>query len=290
MEVLPGDPAEMMLGIDASADAIAALRERLGLHADPLQRYFGWLGHVVVGNFGLSYTWSVPVWTLVEERMAVTLPLALLAMAMTAGLALLMGVYAAANHNRPADFTIMAVSQVGIAVPSFWVAILLILLFAVQLGLVAPGGFPGWGRGIGPALLALLLPALSLTLVQAAILARVSRSAVLEVLQEDFIRTARAKGLSRRAVLWRHALRNALIPIVTVMGLQFSGLLAGTIVIENVFSLPGLGRLVFQAINNRDLIVVKSVVLLLAAKVVLINYLIDLLYLAIDPRLKVRER
>jgi peptide/nickel transport system permease protein len=290
MEVLPGDPAEMMLGIDASADAIAALRMRLGLDADPLRRYLDWLGHVAVGNFGLSYTWSVPVWTLVEERMAVTLPLALLAMAMTAAIALAMGVYAAANHNRRADFAIMALSQIGIAVPSFWVAILLILLFAVQLGWVAPGGFPGWDHGFGSALLALLLPALSLTLVQAAILARVSRSAVLEVLQEDFIRTARAKGLGRRAVLWRHALRNALIPIVTVMGMQFSGLLAGTIVIENVFSLPGLGRLVFQAINNRDLIVVKSVVLLLAAKVVVMNYLVDLLYLAIDPRLLVRER
>ena len=290
MEVLPGDPAEMMLGIDASADAIAALRVRLGLDADPLRRYLDWLGHVAVGNFGLSYTWSVPVWTLVEERMAVTLPLALLAMAMTAAIALAMGIYAAANHNRPADFAIMAASQIGIAVPSFWVAILLILLFAVQLGWVSPGGFPGWSRGFGSALLSLLLPALSLTLVQAAILARVSRSAVLEVLQEDFIRTARAKGLSRHAVLWRHALRNALIPIVTVMGLQFSGLLAGTIVIENVFSLPGLGRLVFQAISNRDLIVVKSVVLLLAAKVVVMNYLIDLLYLAIDPRLLVRDR
>ncbi|GAB4172452.1 MAG: ABC transporter permease [Thalassobaculales bacterium] len=289
MEVLPGDPAAIILGIDATEDAIAALRQKLGLEAPLLLRYVTWIGSAATGDLGISYAYDVPVWELVVDRLAVTLPLALLAMALSVAAALVMGIYAAANHNRAGDVGIMAISQVGIALPSFWVAILLVLLFAVHLGWVSPGGFPGWRAGIGSALAALILPALSLALVLAAILARVTRSAVLEVLREDFIRTARAKGLSRRAVLWRHALRNALIPVVTIMGLQFSGLLAGTIVIENVFSLPGLGRLVFQAISNRDLIVVKSVVLILAVKVVVINFLVDLLYAVIDPRLSARD-
>jgi peptide/nickel transport system permease protein len=156
----------------------------------------------------------------------------------------------------------------------------------VHLGWFSAGGFPGWNAGVWPALKALLLPALALALVQAAILARVTRSAVLEVLREDFVRTARAKGLSRRRTLWRHVLRNALIPVVTLMGLQFATLLSGTIVIENVFFLPGIGRLIFQSINQRDLIVVKDVVVLLAAMVVVVNFLVDLLYAVIDPRLK----
>jgi len=187
----------------------------------------------------------------------------------------------------------MAVSQIGIAIPNFWFAILLILVFAVKLQWFSAGGFPGWsaddGGGPGPALKALLLPAVALAVVQAAILARITRSAVLDVLREDFVRTARAKGLSQRQVLWRHVLRNAFVPVLTVMGLQFANLLTGTVVIENVFSLPGLGRLVFQAIANRDLIVVQNVVMLLAAAVIVINFVVDVLYAVIDPRLKVHS-
>jgi peptide/nickel transport system permease protein len=184
----------------------------------------------------------------------------------------------------------MAASQLGMAVPSFWLAILLILLFAVQLQWVGAGGFPGWaadeGGGLRAGLAALLLPALSLALVQAAILARATRSAVLDVLREDFVRTARAKGLSRRQALWRHALRNALIPVLTVAGLQFANLLTGTIVVEKVFVLPGIGRLVFEAVGNRDLVLVRDVVMLLAAAVVLVNLVVDLLYAVVDPRLR----
>jgi peptide/nickel transport system permease protein len=186
----------------------------------------------------------------------------------------------------------MALSQLGIAVPNFWFAILLILVFAVQLEWVGAGGFPGWtddGSGEGglwPGLQALILPAVSLALVQAAILARVTRSAVLDVLREDYLRTARAKGLTRRQALLRHGLRNAMIPVLTVAGLQFANLVTGTIVVENVFVLPGIGRLVFQAIANRDLVVVRDVVLLLAAGVVAVNALVDVLNVAIDPRLR----
>ena len=220
-----------------------------------------------------------------------TLPLALLAMALTVVLALSLGLYAASRHNRLGDVGVMAASQIGIAIPNFWFAILLILLFAVQLQWVSAGGFPGLDRGrrrrpVAEGLKALILPAVALALVQAAILARVTRSAVLEVMREDFVRTARAKGLSRRQALWRHVLRNAMIPVLTVMGLQFANLITGTIVVENVFVLPGIGRLVFQAISNRDLVVVRDVVMLLAGVVVLVNFVVDLLYALVDPRLR----
>jgi peptide/nickel transport system permease protein len=185
----------------------------------------------------------------------------------------------------------MVLSQLGVAVPSFWLAILLILLFAVQLQWVSAGGFPGWsgadGGGLWPGLKSLVLPALSLAAVQAAILARVTRSSVLEAMREDYVRTARAKGLSRRAVLWRHVLRNAMLPVLTIMGLQFANLITGAIVVENVFVLPGIGRLVFQAIANRDLVLVRDVVMLLAALVVAINFVVDVLVALIDPRLRV---
>jgi peptide/nickel transport system permease protein len=200
------------------------------------------------------------------------------------------GVFAAARHNRAGDVGVMGLTQIGMAVPNFWFAILLILAFSVHLQWFASGGFPGWreedGGGWAAGLKALLLPATALAAVQAAILARITRSAVLEVLREDFVRTARAKGVSRRGVLWGHVLRNALIPVVTVMGLQFANLLAGTIVVENVFYLPGLGRLIFQSIANRDLIVVRNCVMLLAAMVVVVNFVVDVLYAVIDPRVR----
>jgi peptide/nickel transport system permease protein len=180
----------------------------------------------------------------------------------------------------------MAFAQAGLAIPNFWFGLLLVLVFAIGLGWLPAGGFPGWRAGVGPALSALALPALALALPQAAILARVTRSAMLDALQEDFVRTARAKGLSERVTLLRHALRNALIPVVTILGLQFSVLIAGAIIIENVFALPGLGRLVFQSIAQHDLIVVKDLVMLFAALAILVNFIVDLLYGVIDPRLR----
>jgi peptide/nickel transport system permease protein len=288
LEVLPGDPAQIMLGTDAQPDTLAALRLQLGLDRPAPERFLTWLGGLVTGDLGRSYTYSVPVASLVAERLAITLPLALIAMALTTILALGLGTYAASRHRRAGDVGVMAATQLGIALPNFWVAILLIMLFAITLGWLPAGGFPGWRAGLWPALKALLLPAVSLALVQAAILARVTRSAVLDVSREDFVRTARAKGLTRGQALRRHVLRNALLPVVTLMGLQFAYLLGGTIVVENVFRLPGLGRLIFQAINERDLVVVKDVVVLLAGMVVFVNFLVDLLYRVIDPRLAVR--
>jgi len=214
---------------------------------------------------------------------------------LTTVLALAVGLYAASHHNRAGDIGLMSMAQVGIAIPNFWFAILLILLFSVKLQWLSAGGFDGWyfeegfWTGLWEGMRALILPAISLAVVQAAILARFCRSAVLEVLREDFVRTARAKGLSRRATLWGHVLRNALIPVITVMGMQFAELLAGTIVVENVFYLPGLGRLIFQGIANRDLIVVRNCVMLLAAMVVIVNFVVDVLYAVIDPRVKASE-
>ena len=289
LEILPGNAAQMLMGPDAAPEAVQALAVKLGLDLPPMQRYWQWVSGMLAGELGTSYAYSSPVLELVLERLALTVPLAVMAMALTTVLALVVGVYAASRHNRLGDVGLMGLTQLGIAVPNFWFAILLILLFSVHLQWFSAGGFPGWDEGLADALKALLLPALSLAVVQAAILARITRSAVLEVLREDFVRTARAKGLSQRATLWRHVLRNAMIPVVTVMGLQFANLLAGTIVVENVFYLPGLGRLIFQSISNRDLIVVRNCVMLLATMVIVVNFVVDVLYAVIDPRVKASD-
>ena len=284
LEVLPGNAAQILMGPDASPDAVQALAVKLGLDQPAWTRYWHWVGGMLTGDLGLSYAYSTPVSELIVERLTLTVPLAVMAMALTTAIALGAGVYAAARHNKAGDVGVMALSQVGIAIPNFWFAILLILLFSVYLQWFSAGGFPGWDEGVLEGVKALMLPALSLAVVQSAILARITRSAVLEVSREDFVRTARAKGASRTRTLWGHVLRNAMIPVVTVMGLQFAELLAGTIVVESVFYLPGLGRLIFQSISNRDLIVVRNCVMLLAAMVVIVNFVVDVLYAAIDPR------
>jgi peptide/nickel transport system permease protein len=289
LEILPGNAAQILMGPDASPEAVTALARKLDLDRPGAERYWDWVTGMRRGDLGLSYAYSTPVGELVLERLTLTVPLALMAMALTAVLALAAGIYAAARHHKAGDVGIMALTQVGIAIPNFWFAILLILLFSVHLGWFAAGGFPGWEEGLWAGLQALLLPALSLAVVQSAILARITRSSVLEVLREDFVRTARAKGVSQRATLWGHVLRNALIPVITVMGLQFAELLAGTIVVESVFYLPGLGRLIFQSIANRDLIVVRNCVMLLAAMVVIVNFVVDVLYAVIDPRVKASD-
>ena len=289
LEILPGNAAQILMGPDASPEAVQALAAKLGIDRPPLERYWHWVGGMLTGDLGLSYAYSTPVAELVLERLTLTVPLALMAMSITAVLALVAGIYAAARHNKLGDVGVMGLSQVGIAIPNFWFAILLILLFSVHLKWFSAGGFSGWDDGILQGIKALFLPAISLAVVQSAILARITRSAVLEVLREDFVRTARAKGVSKRGAMWGHVLRNALIPVITVMGLQFAELLAGTIVVENVFYLPGLGRLIFQSISNRDLIVVRNCVMLLAAMVVIVNFVVDMLYAVIDPRVKASD-
>ena len=287
MNVLPGDPALTILGMDASDDALAALREQLGLNEPLFTRYFSWVWNALQGDFGLSHSFRVPVSELIAERLPMTISLAIAGMLVTLVLALSLGITAAAQHRRGGDWGVMFLSQLGIAVPAFWLSILLVMLFAVKLRWLPPGGFAGWSDPVA-ALRSLILPTVALALVQSAVLARVTRSSALEVMRQDFVRTARASGLSQRRVLWRHVLPNALVPIVTIVGMQFAALVTGTIVIENVFYLPGLGRLIFQSIANRDLPTVQALVMLFAAIVVTANFVVDLLYVVIDPRLKAR--
>ncbi|WP_055048970.1 ABC transporter permease [Devosia sp. A16] len=285
LEVVPGDPAQFMLGLNATPEATAALRTALGLDGPLLERYFGWVLGLLHGDFGISYTYKVPVAKLIADRIWISLPLALFALALSTLVAFPVGILAAVRRNSATDVGIMGATQVGLALPNFWFAMLLVLLFSITLRWFSAGGFPGWQDPV-LALKALTLPAVALALPQASILARVMRSSLLDTLGEDYIRSARAKGLSQGQTLWRHALRNALIPVLTIIGLQFSFLLAGAIIIENVFFLPGLGRLVFQGITSRDLIVVKSVVMLLVFAVILVTFLVDITYALVDPRLR----
>ncbi len=288
IEIVPGDPAAYMLGMNATPEAVATLRSQLGLDASPGARYLSWVGGMLQGDFGISYTYRTPVSAMILDRLWVSLPLAAYALALSMLIAFPVGILAASRRGSAADSGVMAATQLGVAIPNFWFAILLVLVFSVNLRWFSAGGFPGWDAGLAAGLKALTLPALALALPQASILARVLRSALIDTLDEDFIRTARAKGLSRGQALRRHALRNALIPVLTIIGLQFSFLLAGAIIIENVFFLPGLGRLVFQAISARDLIVVESVVMLLVFGVILVTFAVDLAYAAVDPRLRRR--
>lgn len=284
--VIPGDPAQIMLGINATPETLANLRAELGLDKSFVNQYTDWIGNLLTGKGNRSINYDIPVSELIVSRLAVTGPMALLAMLFAVIISLPLGIYAARHQNRSGDVTVMFLTQLGLATPEFWLGILLILLMAVELGWFSAGGFPGWSADFQGSFKALLLPAFALGLIRASILTRLTRSSMLEVLREDYVRTARAKGLRERTVVYVHALRNALIPVLTILGLQLGQLLAGAIIIENVYYLPGLGRLVFQAIGNRDLPVVRDVVLFMAAAVVVVNFLVDLAYAYIDPRIQ----
>ncbi|MFT6224143.1 MAG: peptide/nickel transport system permease protein [Paracoccaceae bacterium] len=288
IEVIPGDPAAFMLGLNAAEDTVAALRTELGLDGSVVARYVGWVWGMMQGDFGISYTYRVPVADLIAQRVGVSLPLAAMALTLSTAIAVPVGIVSAAYRGRGVDYGIMGVTQLGIAVPNFWFAMLLVLLFAITLKWVPAGGFPGWEAGLWPGLRALILPTVALALPQASILARVLRSALIETQAQDYMRTARAKGLSTGQTLRRHGLRNAMIPVLTILGLQFSFLMAGAIIIENVFYLPGLGRLIFQGITQRDLVVVEGVTMLLVCAVILVTFLVDLAYGLADPRLRRR--
>jgi peptide/nickel transport system permease protein len=289
LSILPGNAAQIILGPEAGPEAVASLAHKLGIDRPIADRYFDWIGGMLVGDFGQSYAYDTPAAEVVTEALAVTAPLALLAIAINIIVGVGAGAYAASRHNRWGDVVVMGLSQLGVAIPSFWLGIMLIVLFAVVLQWLPAGGFPGWEDNFGDAVEALILPAFSLAMFQASILARTTRSAVLEVAHEDFVRTARAKGLSKNATMWRHVLRNAMIPIITIVGLQFANMFVLTIAVEPVFSLPGLGHLIIHSIANRDVVLVQDVVMLLVALVLTVNLLVDLLYAAIDPRLQARR-
>ena len=286
VRILPGDPALVIMGTEATPEAVARLRQSLGLDRPLLVQYAEWMGRAMRGDLGRSIQYDVPVTGLVVSRLSVTAPLTVMAAGFMIFAAIPVGVFAATRQRHLGDYAVMALSQVGVAVPGFWAGLLLILLFSVRLGWFRSGGFDGWDQGVGPALMQLLLPAVALGLFQLAVLARTTRSAVLEVLREDYVRTARAKGAPERAVLFRHALRNAMIPVLTVAGVQLGQLMAGSIILESVFYLPGLGRLALGAISARDLPVVQGVVLFVASTIVTINVIVDVLYGVLDPRIR----
>ncbi|GIJ30071.1 peptide ABC transporter [Micromonospora qiuiae] len=285
LALLPGDQAQAMLGVNATPEALEALREQFGTNRPFTERYLDWVGGLVSGDFGTSPLSGVSVGAEIVDKLGVTVPLILSGMALALLIAVPLGVLAAVKSRTLLGTVLSALSQVGIAVPSFWLGILLITVFAVKLQVLPSGGFTGW-EDLGGAAQSLLLPALVLGVAQGAILMRYVRSAVVEVMQEDFIQTARAKGLSRSQALTRHALRNAAIPVITVLGLQLATLLIGAVVIENVFGLPGLGRMLLQDVGNRDLLKVQGTVMVLTAAVLLINFLVDVVYHAVDPRLR----
>jgi len=286
VRILPGDPALIILGTEASPEAAARLREAMGLDRPVPVQYLEWIGRALAGDLGRSIQYDVPVGALILSRLPVTLPLTCMAGGLMILAAIPLGVFAATKQRRWGDYLAMTLSQVGVAVPGFWAGLLLVLLFSVRLGWFQSGGFDGWSQGALPALKSLLLPAVALGLFQFAVLARTTRSAVLEVLREEYVKTARAKGVAERAVLFRHTLRNAMIPVLTVAGVQLGQLMAGSIILESVFYLPGLGRLALGAITARDLPVVQGVVLFVASVIVTINVAVDILYGLLDPRIR----
>jgi len=289
LDLLPGDPARFILGINATPEAVAALRTQMGLDAPAHERFLAWVGGMLVGDFGLSTTQRLPVAELIAERMAVTLPLSLIAMVVSVVVGLPIGILAAMRRGKATDTALMVLAQTGLAIPNFWFGMLLTLVFAVTLRWLPTGGFIPWDEDAGAAMRGMILPGLALALPQASILARVMRTALVDVTEQDFIRTARAKGMTKSEAIWRHGVRNALLPVLTILGLQFAYLIAGTIIVENVFYLPGLGRLIFTAISERDLVLVRGATIVLVVVTTATMLVVDLAYALVDPRLKGRE-
>jgi peptide/nickel transport system permease protein len=290
MVLLPGDPARVALGVNASEQAVAQLRGEFGLDRPLATQYLSWVGGLVRFDLGTSYVSRAAIAPQILDRLQVTLWLVVCAMVVALVLALPLGTLMAMRHRRPSGIVLSALSQVGVAVPAFLMGILLITVFAVKLQWLPANGWTPPNEDPSMFLRQLVLPVLSLGIVQGAVLTRYVRSAVLDVQREDYIRTARAKGLGPTRALWRHGFRNAAIPVVTVLALQLATLLIGAVVVERVFVIPGLGSLLLDQVSNRDLVFVQDIVMLLVVAVLVVNFLVDLLYLVIDPRLKVGAR
>lgn len=283
--LIPGNPAQAILGIDATPADLAALEARLGLDKPPAERYFSWLGGILRGDMGKSIRYETPISDLIKARLGITLPIVIASLALATLLAIPLGILAARRAGTWVDLGVSMGSLLGIVLPSFWVGLMFIYIFILWLKLPLPSSFPigGWSNP-GKAFLSLILPVLTVGLASSALLVRLVRGSVLEVLSQDYIRTARAKGLGERTVLFKHALKNAALPVVTVLGLEFAQLLIATVVVEQVFGIPGLGSLSLTAISARDYPLVQGVVLTIAAFIVGMNLLVDLLYAYLDPR------
>jgi peptide/nickel transport system permease protein len=285
LAVLPGKPAQVILGTAATPASVRALTIRLGLDEPLWRQYAHWAGGLLSGNLGRSYISQDPVGPEIGRALTVTGPLVGLGLAVGLAVGLTLGVLSAVRHRRVSGALLSALSQLGIAVPNFVAGILLLTIVTVKLHWLTNTSFNGWSSGFGQALEVLVLPSIALGLAEGAILSRYVRSSVIDVLGSDYLRTARAKGLRPRQALVRHGLRNAAVPVVTVLGLELAGLLVGAVVVENVFTLPGLGTMLVQAIDNRDLIVVQDIVMLIAGTVLVVNLLVDVSYRLLDPRI-----
>jgi peptide/nickel transport system permease protein len=282
----PGDPAAVMLGPDATSEDLARLRGVMGLD-QPLAVQLGrWYGRTLRGDLGNSIFLQRPVLQAIAERLEPTALLTLMALAVAVAMGVPAGLVAAVRRNTWVDHLAMGLALFGVSVPGFWLGLNLILLFSVSLGLFPVAGYVPLETSVPGAVRSLVLPAITLGVSGAALIARMTRSSMLEVLGQDYVRTARAKGTRERRVIYRHALRNAMIPTVTVIGLALGGLLAGAVVTETVFALPGVGRLVISSVLRRDYPVVQGVLMFIAAVYVLVNLLIDVFYVYLDPRVK----
>ncbi len=290
MQVLPGDPARIALGVNASDEAVASLRHDYGLDRPMPVQYLSWVGGRIRADLGTSYVSGAEIGPQIADRLMVTLWLAGAGMLIAMLIAIPLGTISAVLHRSPLGLAVSAVSQIGVAIPAFLAGIILITFFAVQWQWFPANGWTPPAVDPGRFLRQLTLPAMSLGLVQGAVLTRYVRSAVLEVLREDYLRTARSKGLRPWPALVRHGLRNAAVPVITVLGLQLAALLIGAVVVERVFVIPGLGSLLLDAVANRDLLIVQDVVMLLVLAVLLITFVVDVLYLIVDPRMRVRVR
>lgn len=283
---VPGDPAAVILGMNSTPQARAALRTKLGLDEPASQRYVSWLGGVVQGDFGESLNYQRPVAGLIADRLKVSVPLALGAAIIACLIALPLGIFAAARRGTLWDPLVTGLSQLGAAIPSFWLGLIFILYFAVELRWLPASGFVPFADDPVRWARSLLLPVLALGLGQAAVMTRMTRAAMLDVLSQDFVRTARAKGVAQRGVVFKHALRNAMVTIITVLGLSLSNVFIGSIVVEQVFALPGLGRLALTAIGTRDFPLLQGEILIYAATIVFLGFLVDASYGLLDPRIR----
>ncbi len=283
---LPGDPATTLLGTQATPAAVKQLQHQLGTDRPITTQYVSWVGGLLRGDFGTSYITKLNVWPQIESRLGVTGSLVLVGMVFAVLIAVPVGIFTAVRNRTVSGVAVSGLTQIGLAIPAFWVGILLSFFFAVKLDVLPPGGYVSFRVDPLEWIRHLILPGVSLALVQGAVLSRYVRSAVLEVMREDYIRTARAGGATFTGALLRHGLRNASIPVVTVLGVQLATLLIGAIVIESVFTMPGLGLMLLQGVGNRDLVLVEGTVMVLVGAVLILNFLVDLLYIALDPRLR----
>ncbi|MEK3745441.1 ABC transporter permease [Brevibacillus sp. FSL K6-0770] len=288
--LIPGDPAAVLLGPQASPDEIAKMRETLGLNQPLYLQYVDFLGSLLQGDLGTSLGYNQPVMSLIMERFPNTLLLSACALALSLLIGIPAGIISATKQYSFWDYTVMILSLVGVSMPIFWLGVMLVLYFSVHLGWLPATGMGSLSEGFDSVVTHLILPSIALSTIPMATFARITRSSMLEVIRQDYIKTARAKGLREFFVVWKHALKNAMTPLLTVMGMQISSMLGGAVLTETIFSWPGMGRLVVDAIENRDFVVVQGTVLFIAVIFVLINLLVDILYTVVNPRVKLTNK